>query len=287
MYDVKQYKDENFTIYELVDSSSNSWVKAAPERGGIIIGFGVDGKELLYLNKETFYNADANVRGGIPVLFPISGQLENGEYEWNGKTYKMKNHGVARNNPWEVIGTNTNGEASVTMRLKRTDETKQSFPFDFEVTYTYVLKNNTLTIHQEYKNLSDTEMPIYAGFHPYFNTAQKKITCQTDAKTYLDYNDMKVKDVDATIDLNGKIEALALLDAEKKEIEFELPELEKNVQMTYGKEFKYVVLWTEQENDFVCVEPWMAKTKELNNKEELLYISPGESMKTHLEISVR
>lgn len=286
MFDVKQYKNENYTIYELTDSSTDAWVKTTPERGGIIIGFGVEGKELLYLNKETFYNADANVRGGIPILFPISGQLENGEYEWNGKTYKMKNHGVARNNPWEVLDTNTNGEASITMRLTSSEDTKKSFPFDFEVIFTYAVKRNTLTIHQEYRNLSNTEMPIYAGFHPYFKTAHKKLDYQTDAKTYLDYNDMKVKEISGTIDLTDKKEALALLDAEKKEITFDLPEIEKKVQMTYGSEFAYVVLWTEKENDFVCVEPWMAKTKELNTKEELLFISPGDALKTHLEITV-
>ncbi|ALC82351.1 MULTISPECIES: aldose epimerase family protein [Bacillus] len=286
MYDVKQYKDENFTIYELIDSSTNARVKAAPERGGIIIGFEVEGKELLYLNKETFYNAEANVRGGIPILFPISGQLENGEYEWDGKTYKMKNHGVARNNSWKVIDTNSNGEAAITMRLTSTEETKNSFPFDFEVIFTYALKNNTLTIHQEYRNHSDSDMPIYAGFHPYFKTAQKELAYQTDAKTYLDYNDMKTKEINGTIDLTDKKEALALLDAEKKDIVFELPEIEKKVQLSYGSEFAYVVLWTEKENDFVCVEPWMAKTKELNNKEELLFISPGEALKTYLEITV-
>ena len=80
-------------------------MKAAPERGGIIIGYGVEGTELLYLNNETFQDEEANVRGGIPILFPISGQLENGEYEWEGISYTMKNHGFARNMPWEVIET--------------------------------------------------------------------------------------------------------------------------------------------------------------------------------------
>jgi galactose mutarotase-like enzyme len=286
MYEIKQYKDENYMIYELIDSQANSWLKIAPERGGIIIGFGVEGEETLFLNKDTFYDKQANVRGGIPILFPISGQLENGEYEWDGKVYQMKNHGLARNNPWEVISTNSNDGASITISLKSNEEMKKSFPFDFEVIFTYVLKEGTLRINQEYVNKSDTAMPICAGFHPYFKTSHKNLNYQTDAKTYQDYNDMKVKDVSEGLDLTGKKESFVLLDAIKKEIAFELPELKKQVYIKYGDDFKYVYLWTESDQDFFCVEPWMAKTNELNRKEELTFVSPGKTLKTFMTISV-
>ncbi len=54
MYQIKQYLDGQYQVYELIDSQSKAWVKAAPERGGIIIGYGTEGTELLYLNNETF-----------------------------------------------------------------------------------------------------------------------------------------------------------------------------------------------------------------------------------------
>lgn len=286
MYDIKQYYDENYKIYELTESSSNSWIKVAPERGGMIIGFGVEGEEVLFLNKKTFYDQDANVRGGIPILFPISGQLNNGEYEWEGKIYNMKNHGFARNNSWEVIDQNINQEASITLLLKSNEEMKKSYPFDFEVMLTYSLNDLTLSIHQEYINKSDSNMPIYAGFHPYFRTSTKNINYDTDAKTFLDYNDSKIKDVGKGLDLTDMKESLVLLDATKKEISFDLPELKKKVLMIYGEEFKYVYLWTEKDQDFICVEPWMAKTDEMNRKEELCMLSPGETLKTVMTISV-
>lgn len=285
MYQIKQYKDNNFDIYELIDSESNSWLKVAPERGGIIIGLGVQGEELFFLNKETLYDPEANVRGGNPILFPISGQLDNGQYDWDGKTYKMRNHGVARNHPWEVVGTSDKNEASITIRLKSNKEMKQSYPFDFEVIFTYVLRKNSVTIYQEYKNLSDKEMPMYPGFHPYFRTAQKNIAYETDAKTYLDYNDMKIKEVSQGLDLTDKKESFALLDANKKKISFELPEINKKIHMTYGDEFKYVYLWTEKDQEFICVEPWMAMTNELNRKEELVLVKPNESLKTEMTIA--
>jgi galactose mutarotase-like enzyme len=286
MYQVKQYADGNYQIYELIDSTTNSWVKAAPERGGIIIGFGVQGEENLFLNKETFYNQEENIRGGIPILFPISGQLENGEYEWEGKVYQMKNHGLARNNSWEVIETTNNQEATLKIALHSNEEMKKSFPFDFEVIFTYILKGNKLTIQQEYSNKSDSPMPIYAGFHPYFKTSSKNLQYETDAKTYLDYNDMLIKQVSDGLDLTGKKESFGLLDPVKSEIAFTLPESKRRIRLAYGDDFKYVILWGEEGKDFVCVEPWMANTKELNRKEELTIIAPNDTLKTYLSITV-
>ncbi|MBS4179514.1 aldose epimerase [Lederbergia citrea] len=286
MYKVTQKQDENFTIYELTDSNAHSWIKVAPERGGIITGFGVQGKELLFLNEKTFYDEEANVRGGIPILFPISGQLVDGKYEWDGKVYEMRNHGFARNYPWEVMNTDTTDGASITLRLRSNEETRKSFPFDFEVIFTYELQGNTLSIQQEYVNKSESDMPIYPGFHPYFKTSEKNLKYETDAKTYRDDNDFKFKNVKEGIDLSDKKESLVLLDAVKKEIAFELPELNKKVLMKYGEEFKYVYLWTEKGQDFVCVEPWMAMTNEMNRKEELPIIGQDESLKTVITISV-
>lgn len=287
MYKLNVYQDNGLDVYELIDSENTSWLKVVPERGGIIIGFGVDGDEVLFLNKETLYDTEKNIRGGIPILFPISGQLENGEYEWNGHVYQMKNHGVARNQPWEVIETKTEEkQASITLGFKSNEETRRSYPFDFEVIFTYTLAKNQLTIDQQYKNHSDSDMPIYAGFHPYFKTTSKDLNYETDAKTYLDYNDMKINEIHGSLDLTNKKESFVLLDAKKSEISFGLPDLKKTISMTYGNEFKYIVLWTEKDQEFVCVEPWMAKTNELNQKEELVLIQPNEVLKTTVNVSV-
>jgi len=288
MYELKVSKEKELSVYELSNKTSGSWLRVVPERGGIITGFGVENDEILFLNKETLYDPQKNIRGGIPILFPISGQLENGEYEWNDKVYQMKNHGVARNHSWEVIDTDIDEtKAAVTLRLVSNEETMREYPFQFEVIFSYTLTQNELHIDQVYRNASDEAMPIYAGFHPYFKTASKELTYQTDAKTYLDYNNMEVHPLNHSLDLTNKKESLVLLDSMKKDISFELPELKKNVTMRYGDEFKYIVLWTEAEQEFICVEPWMAMTDELNRKEELVMVEPGKSLLTSLVISVK
>ncbi|WP_413307712.1 aldose epimerase [Bacillus sp. 1P10SD] len=288
MYQLKIMKEQELSVYELSNSELGSWLKVVPERGGIITNYGVNGEEILFLNKETLYDFKKNIRGGIPILFPISGQLENGEYEWNGAVYQMKNHGVARNHPWEVLDTHIDEtKASITLRLRSNEETRTEYPFDFEVLYTYTLTPDELYIDQAYQNVSGAAMPIYAGFHPYFKTASKNLVYHTDAKTYLDYNDMKTKSIQSSLDLTNKKESLVLLDAIEKEISFKLPDRQMSLTMTYGEEFKYVVLWTEQDQEFVCVEPWMAMTDELNQKKELVMVNPGETLQTTLTISIK
>jgi galactose mutarotase-like enzyme len=285
MYSVNKYEDK-FLMYELREESTNSWVKLCPERGAIITSFGVNGKELLYLDKDTFYDAAANIRGGIPILFPISGQLIGGNYELNGKIYSMKNHGVARINSWQVVEVCSENKAAVKLRLKNNEETERAFPFRFEVVFTYILKNGILTIEQEYYNNSEEAMPIQAGFHPYFEAFNKDISYETDTSKYLDYNDMQVKDYKGRIDLTSMVESAAFIDAKQNKIAFELPELHRKITLDYGKEFKYVVVWSVKDKNFVCVEPWMEKNSALNTKEGLKYVESRGCLKTYLNIGV-
>jgi galactose mutarotase-like enzyme len=262
-----------------------SWIKVCPERGGIITSFGVNGKELLYLDKESFYDSNANIRGGIPILFPVCGQLKDGEYNLNGKIYFMKNHGFARISTWEAIETNIENQALIRLELKSNKETKKIFPFDFQLIFTYILKNGELTIKQEYKNISAEPMPIYAGFHPYFKAKSKNLIYETDATQYLDYNDMEVKSFEGAIDLNKMVESAAFIDFHRNNISFKQEELDKNINLEYGKEFKYIVLWSVKDKDFVCVEPWMALSGAFNTGENLVFVKPKETLSTYIKIS--
>ncbi len=283
-YEIRTYQD-SYEIYELIEHATRSWFKIAPERGGIVISFGVNGQELLYLDKATFDDPSANIRGGIPVLFPISGQLAEGAYEWNGQRYRMKNHGVARVSPWRVESTDTGNGAAITLTLASDAETRESYPFDFELRFTYRLKDGQLTIEQEYRNGSGEPMPMYPGFHPYFVADRKALAYETDATKYFDYNDGLEKSYDGgVIDLDKLPESVVLLNAQRRDITFS-PAESLIVRMTYGEPFKYVVLWSVSGKSFVCVEPWMAKTDELNRKQELVEVPPGGVHRTFLTIS--
>ncbi|MBN2981925.1 aldose epimerase [Cohnella algarum] len=285
-YEIDSY-DDTFLIYELKEDATSSSVKICPERGGIVIGCRLSGQELLYLDRDTFLDPKANVRGGIPILFPICGQLEDGTYEWDGTVYSMRNHGVARTSAWEVAETGTDGEALLTLKLRSSDETLASYPFRFELSFSYRLKDGKLSIRQAYRNLSDRPMPVQAGFHPYFATGPgKSFFYESDATRLLDYNDGQIKPFAGTVDLAGLVESVALLDPKTPTIAFPFGD-EGRIQLDYSPQFKTVVLWSVEGKPFICVEPWTALNGALNRKEELIMLRPGETLELDFVLSYR
>lgn len=285
MYSVRQYEDK-FEMYELIEENTNSWVKVCPERGAIITSFGAFGEELFYLDEAIFYDVNSNIRGGNPILFPICGQLQGGKYELKGKTYSMKNHGVARTSPWQVIETCTEDKASITLSVKSNEETKNSFPFNFELIFTYILKNGKLTIEQKYINNSKEAMPMCSGFHPYFKAGSKDIEYKIDATKYLDHNDLKVKPYSGRVDLTNMVESVMFLDAKEHNMTFELPGLDRTIKLQYGEVFDYVVIWSVKDKPFVCVEPWMGKNEAFNSGDGIVFVNAEDSLHTYFSISV-
>ncbi|EPZ48284.1 MULTISPECIES: hypothetical protein [Alicyclobacillus] len=284
MYNVREFTDQ-FKMVELKNENNRSWVHICPQRGGIVTSFGVGGTELFYLDKATFYDESANIRGGNPILFPVCGQFIDGQYELNGVVYKMNNHGVARNKAWDVIDMKADEEkASVTLRLRSDEETKAAYPFDFELVFEYILTGNELVIEQKYINHSDAKMPMYAGFHPYFATKEKDLAYDTDATSYLDYNDMLEKPYEGHINLAPLVESVALLNTKRRQISFQPPEYDQPITLEYGDIFTNIQIWSVQGKDFVCVEPWMARTYAMNTGEGLIHLEPHQTLKTFLTI---
>jgi galactose mutarotase-like enzyme len=285
MYQITK-TDGPFPIYELKDQATDSWIKISPERGGIVTGYGVHGEETLYLDQATFDDPKANIRGGIPILFPICGQLKDKTYEWEGKTYILENHGVARNNAWEVLRTLEEADyASITIRQQSTPRTMEAYPFAYELVFTFKLSNQTLYIEQEYHNHSEQDMPMYAGFHPYFLVDHKEDTIESDASAFYYITDQKELSYPADIDMTKLPGSIAFKKAATKQIRFQ-PKANRKILLTYGEEFEYVVIWSEDGKPFICVEPWMAMPNELNVKQELVYVPHNKPLKTFMTISV-
>jgi len=133
-------KEQQYKTYILSDETAQSELEVVPERGGIITRWRVQGQEILYLDAERFANPDLSVRGGIPILFPICGNLPDNTYThhkknigekeepaaegttydetYNQQKYTLKQHGFARDLPWEVTEQVTQDFVSLTLVLE-------------------------------------------------------------------------------------------------------------------------------------------------------------------------
>ncbi|MCO7176128.1 aldose epimerase [Sporolactobacillus kofuensis] len=282
-YGVSSYEENGLTFIRL--SGIEAYVIICPERGGIVSTFNIIGKDVLYLKKDTLFDPSKNVRGGIPVLFPMAGQLPDKSYLLGNKTYIMENHGLARQRPWQVIDQKSEQSyAEVTLQFASDKSTLEQFPFEFEVVFTYVLSGEKLTIRQSYRNQSESKMPIYPGFHPYFNIKNKHLLLNTKTSSYIDYNDQKVKSFNGEIDLTNLPEAVVYADDSDKIV----APFDKDTKLVIekSKAFRYVMLWSEPGHDYVCIEPWTAKKNEYNEKKELIYVERDHPFEVEISIAL-
>ncbi|WP_010631889.1 aldose epimerase [Sporolactobacillus vineae] len=277
MYQIEQFDKRNLHFYRLKGNAS--YVDVCPERGGMVTAFHTADEDVLFMNDATLFDLSKNVRGGIPVLFPIAGQLTDKKYAWHGKTYTMANHGLVRTRALTVAGKTSDAQrAALTLSFSATAETKASYPFDFELLLTYELAGGKLSIHEKISNKSSEQMPVYPGYHPYFNIGSKQVSLKSKATKYLDYNDNKEKPFNGAIDLNGLKESVVLLDGADTQIVAAFNEGKKLV-IDQDPKYKYTVLWVQGDAHFVCIEPWTAKTNALNDDPDgLILVDPDEPL---------
>ncbi len=277
MYTVSS-QQKQYNTYILSDDSTNSQIEVVPERGGIVTSWRINGQEVFYLDTERFTHPDLSVRGGNPILFPLCGNLPDNTYNVDGTDFNIKQHGFARELPWTVTAESNEGGASVTVELTSNEQTKAVYPFDFNVSFTYVLRGNTLEIRQEYKNLSSMQMPFSSGFHPYFLCGDKnQIEANIPSASYEDNRtkenfafDGKFNfDQDEIDSVFGKLSSrsTSVVDNDRK----------LKIAIDYDDFYTYLVFWTVKGKDFYCLEPWSATRNALNTKEHLTVLAPNAS----------
>ena len=105
-------EQQQYKTYTLSDSYTQSLIEVVPERGGIITKWRIQGQEIFYLDSDRFTHPELSVRGGIPILFPICGNLPDNTYTHGDRTYTLKQHGFAREMPWLVTNQSTNDLSS-------------------------------------------------------------------------------------------------------------------------------------------------------------------------------
>lgn len=285
MFEVNPASELYATLY-LHDRTTDSYVTVVPERGGIITGIQIGDRQLLYLDRDRFANPDLSVRGGIPILFPICGNLPDNRYVWNGQEYQLPQHGFGRNLPWTVTSTSTEGAASLTLTLTHNADTLKVYPFQFELQFTYRWAGTTLTIEQQFRNCGNDVMPMSIGFHPYFAVDDKGLL-QLDVPTQ-NYFD-RANDVRA--------EFLGTWDADLAEIDAAFEPIERgqslvatvndgdrHVTLTADPYFRHLVFWTVKGKPFYCLEPWSAPRNAINSGTDLLLLDAGAILTTTLSL---
>ncbi|MBC8132325.1 MAG: aldose epimerase [Deltaproteobacteria bacterium] len=286
-YAVVETKDLVET-HHLLDHERNAEVVVAPVRGGMVTRFRVGDDDILFLDHATLRDHSQNVRGGIPVLFPIAGRLTNDRFSLDGESVSLGQHGFARNLPWRITYTDGTQAAAITLSVEHSESTLAVWPFRFRLTFRYELRDGALTIQQKYENLDERPMPIHPGLHPYFRVEdwrKREARVNTPATRVFDNRTGTQAALNAPIDLGSGEVDLQLLDHGGTSIRLDRPDA-LAVELTYDDPATVIAVWTLPSRGFVCIEPWVRQADALNRgdavvvpvdgaHQAMLKISPG------------
>lgn len=244
-----------------------------------------------------------------PNLFPIIGALKNGEYIFEGKTYKMPKHGFVRYNKDIQLKSETENE--LVFELNYSKESLKSYPFKFRFEIGFKLKEKSLIVHHSISNLDDKTMYFSLGGHPAFNAPISKnedyedyyleFDRKMDLRTYLLNDEGLVSEkTRGILDNENKIwlrkdlfenDALIFKDIPSKKVVLKSKNSGPILSLEYS-EFKNLGIWAKPAAPYVCIEPWQGiadvegTDQNLKTKEGIEKLEAGNNFQAEYVINI-
>ncbi len=273
--------DETLAVIQLSDPAAKSSASIVPARGAIVTSLRIADRELLYLDATTLIDPAKNVRGGIPVLFPSPGKLDNDRFDRDGHHGEMKQHGFARTLPWAIEERRNN---SLTLSLASSPQTLAQFPWAFKAQLVLQLAGTSLRITMRVHNAGPEPMPYALGLHPYFKVADKG-HAKVESRATRAFDNVTRQTMPFTgFDLTAAEVDLHLIDHPDHAMTLQLGDGARIV-VRGSTDFSRWVVWTVAGKEFVCVEPWTAPGNALNTGDALITLAPGKSHESRIEIA--
>jgi len=241
-------KDQGIFVFQL---DQNNYIKFCPERGGVITNWVSDGNEILYFDEKRFMDKTKSIRGGIPILFPICGNLNTSSSVFGKDYLQLTQHGFARDLQWK----HSFNEKSLCLFLNESKKTKKYYPFDFELRIEITLKINCLEFEITIFNKTDIAMPINFGLHPYFNVSDLKnlefidnpLNCQNQEKNIISSTLDELKNINLGVDLLMYTSGRSA---------FRDKIFKRQVTLNHSYPFDLGVVWSDPPRRMICLEPW-------------------------------
>ena len=274
-------KDQGIFVFQL---DQNNYIKFCPQRGGIITNWISDGKEILYFDEKRFIDRTKSIRGGIPILFPICGNLNTSSSVFGKDFLQLTQHGFARDLQW-YYSFNEN-EKSLILTLNESKKTKKYYPFDFELKIEVFLKINCLEFKIMIFNKTDNAMPINFGLHPYFNISDFKnlefidnpLNCQNQEKNIISNTFDELKNVNLGVDL---------LMYSSGRSSFRDKIFKREVTLNHPYPFDLGVVWSDPPRRMICLEPWTSPRNSFVDGFRNIMIPSNDSKMLNASIQIK
>ncbi|KAK8439708.1 hypothetical protein ACI3LY_004585 [Candidozyma auris] len=150
--------------------------------GATVISWKENGQEQLWLSEGAKLDGSRPVRGGIPLVFPVFGKQKNE----NHPTFKLPQHGFARNSHWEFLGQVSEEPVAVQFGLGPENVDKELYKLwdegknDFTLILTVSLAEDSLTTSIDVENTGSQPFDFNWLFHTYYKVDDVTDTLATN-----------------------------------------------------------------------------------------------------------
>lgn len=221
-----------------------------------------------------------------PILFPNVGKTYRNTVRINGTQYPTSQHGFARDNIFKCIRETPD---TASFLFSSNEETREVYPFEFDLIVTYKLEGKTLLVKWEVMNTGDEEMFFTIGGHPAFRFAgaeepKSDYMLKFPGKKSLDYILVNIAEAAADTSRVYKLEledeccpmteemfandALIFDHGQISEIWICHRDGTPRVGMKC-EGFPNFGIWSVKDAPFVCLEPWMGRCDDVGFDKEL------------------
>ncbi len=259
-----------------------------------------DGAELCSLldaaGQEMLWQAEPVWPRHAPVLFPIVGRLKNDELRHQGKSYRLTQHGFARDRRFAWLNRSA---TSCRLVLRDDADTRAHYPFAFRLEIAFTLDDDVLETSFTVANPGRDVLPASVGAHPAFVwPLADGVEKQAHVLEFADPEPEPIRRLDGGLikpdpvptPIVGQTLPLApsLFDADaiildqpaSTSVRYAAPGAPAIEVAWEG--FRQLGIWSRAGGDFLCIEPWCGMASpadfdgEFRDKPGLMLIPPGE-----------
>ncbi|WP_216901834.1 galactose mutarotase [Synechococcus sp. CCY 9618] len=263
-------------VRRFTDPATGDGLTLVPERGGLLTGWQCGGREVLYFDAERFADPAKSVRGGMPVLFPICGNLPDDLLVLPQGRFPLAQHGFARDLPWSVAPLPAGD--GVVMRLEDGPLSRPHYPFAFALELELRLQPQSLAITARIHNRGEagtSALPFSLGLHPYVVVADPaRVRLEGLPSDCFDHLTMTPA---ATAAQLARLEqGVDFLCRGCGPVRLVDPAGGRAVTLHPAAPMDLVVVWTDPPRPMVCLEPWSGPRGALSSGDRRLEVAPGE-----------
>ncbi len=259
--------------WEFIQQSTGDRLRIVPDRGGLVSEWLCNGREMLYLDKLRFADLSKSVRGGIPILFPICGNLPSDLLRLDIGQFRLKQHGFARDSRWKL--DLLDDHSGVLLSLRETATTLQLFPFYFLLEMVVRPLMNELYIQIIIHNNGHESMPYSFGLHPYF-LVKDLSRARIEGLPQTCFDHLKMVEVSTSSELACLEKGVDFLSNPSGPVTL-FDEVDGTRLALHQKEpLNPTVVWTDPPRQMVCLEPWTAPRNSLLTGIRKLMLKAGE-----------